>query len=609
MDPAAQRSSPAGAVSDAERGPSRLVLALVLAFGVLLQAPSLGLGFYADDYVHQIALGDAAGRMPMRAWSLYDFGTRADWESFEATEGAFPWWTSADWAVRFFRPLASLSLALDHAVWGSYAPGYHLTSLCLYALLLALVHRLFRRLGLAPRAALLGLLLFELGDASVIPVGWISNRNSLLEALFTAAAVGLVARERGAAGAGAIAGALALAAAAAASKESGVVAFALVAGVLALSGRGDPSGRPRAFAGAAVALVLALAFVAGLALAGFGTRSLFYVTPWREPLRFAGHVGVLLTAGLLSLAGPFPLDVATLVPKSQPVLALVGLLLGLPLALWVARRVAGRTGAAVLALWTFATLVPQGGVEPSDRLLFVPTIGAAGLLALAFEAARERARAGRASRAARILAALLLGWATLGSGVSLLVQELGGVDLAEHLRAKALATELGPRSEGPLDVLVLQTESQMQGFTLGETWHGEGGDPSVRFALLQAGARPVRWTRVSDDAFELESLGEPFLTGIFERVYLAREPVFVRGETWRTPLFTVEALAGDAAGLRAVRVELTPANTLAGCTVSLDDPALRFVRPIEGVLTPLAPPAVGESLVLDAPVPSRPFVP
>ncbi len=582
----------------------RLSLGLLLLFGLLLQAPALFLGFYADDYVHRMALGERGEHLPMRPWSLYDFGTRSDWEAFEATEDAFPWWTSPDWAVRFFRPLASLSLWLDQSVWADHALGHHLTSLCLYALLLALVHRLFRALGLSPRASLLGLCLFELGDSCVIPVGWIANRNSLLEALFAVASLVLVARDPLVAGGRSIVGALACAAAAAASKESGVSAFALVAFFLALRSREDPSGRRRALAGVAAALALLLAWIGGLALAGFGTRSLYYVTPWREPLRFASNLCVLATGGLVSFAGPFPLDLATLAPETRPLLVLLGLLLGLPLALWIARSVARRHGAGVLLLWMLVFLLPQGGVAPSDRLLFVPSVGAAGLLALFFEAQRERARAGASSRAIRVLAVLFLAWATLGSGASLLVQELGLVGLADHLRTKALATDLGAHAEGPagvpVEVLVLQTESQMQAFTLGETWHAEGGDARVHFWLAQAGSRPVRWTRAGDAVFELESLGEPFLTGIFERVYLARVPVFVRGESWRTALFTVEALAGGDEGLRVVRFSFDR---------SLDDPSLRFVRPVEGVLTWIAPPLPGESIVLEKPVPSRPFVP
>jgi hypothetical protein len=572
----------------------------VILFGLLLQAPSLFLGFYADDYGHRLAVVERNERIPMRPWSLYDFGARSDWDGYEGAESAFPWWTSPDWKVRFFRPLTSVTLWLDQSVWGKQALGYHATNLALYALLLVLVHRAFRALGLAPRAALLGLLLFELSDASVIPVGWVANRNSVLEGLFAVAALVLVAREPGVARAGPVLGALACAGAAVLSKESGVFVFPLVALFLLLRARDDAPGRGRALAWAAAAGVLFLGWLGALALAGFGTRSLFYVTPWDDPLRFASNVLVLVTGGLVSLAAPFPLDMVTMAPETRPLLVLVGLLAGVPLALWVARSVAGRAGAGTLALWTFLFLLPQGGAAPSDRLLFGASIGASGLLALFFEARRERRLAGASSRIGGVLARLVFLAASVGSGLSLVFQELNLVGIAGHLRTKALATDLGRRERGEHDVIVLQTESQMQGFTLGETWRGEGGDPRIFFWLVQAGPRPLRWSRVNTNAFEVESLGEPFLTGLFESVYLAREPAFAPGTMWRTKLFTVEAIAAGEAGLRTLRFTLDR---------PLDAASIRFVRPVEGVLTRIDPPEVGEPLVLEKPVPSRPFVP
>jgi len=571
----------------------------VFLLGVLVQLPTLGVGFFADDYVHQLALEDESGLVPMPRWNLYDFRSAGDWEAFGQERGAFPWWTSADWKVRFFRPLTSLSLWLDHALFADWAPGYHATSFFLWIALLLLVHRLFLALELPPRAALLGLLLFVLSDASSVPVGWIANRNSLLEALGSTAALLLVLRGRGVPGPGAIAGALAAATAAALSKESGALAFVLIA--VALWMRGRSSAGPelaRARAGALLALLFLAAHLAFLARAGFGTRSLFYATPWIDPGRFAGNLFLLATGGVLSLVGPFSLDLAMLFPAVRTGLVLAGVLLGWPLALWIARGARGRSGAGLLALWTVLFLLPQGGVVGADRLLFVPSIGAAGLGALFWLAERERWR--EHSRARRALLFALAASATLGSGAFLLLQNVALAGMASHVRTKALATEVGPRELGRRDVVVLQTESQMQAFTLGATWHVERDDPLVHFWLLQSGPRALCWTRIDERSFELESRGAPFLSGPFEQVYLSSPPPPPAGTRFETPLFAVEALESDASGLCRIRVELAR---------SLDDPALSFVRPVEGVLTRIAPPPVGGSLELPAAVPSRPFVP
>src|SRR5262249_43442519 len=154
--------------------------------------------------------------------------------------------------------------------------GYHVTNLLLWMALLVLVHRLYEALGLPARVALLGLLVFALSHTSASPVGWIANRNSVLEALFGVGAV-LAARHGGAGMA------IALGLAAALSKESGGFALLLVAGILYARGRSRP---------ACVALLTFGGQLALLALGGFGTRSLFYVTPWGNPVRFLKNLAL-----------------------------------------------------------------------------------------------------------------------------------------------------------------------------------------------------------------------------------------------------------------------------------------------------------------------------
>lgn len=560
----------------------RVGLALVLLAGLLLQLPTLTVGFFADDYVHQLVLAEDAPPTPVPRWNLYDFGTAEDWAEFGSARGSLPWWTASDWKIRFFRPLTSLALMLDHALWGARPLGYHATNLLLWLALLVLVERLYRALGLAPRTATLALSVFALSDASSIAVGWIANRNSLFEAL--AATGALLAVLRGRSGL-----ALALGLGAALSKESGAFALLVVALVSALRGRARP-----ALAG----VLLFGAHLAFLALCGYGTRSLFYATPWSDPGRFLANLSTLSGAGVLALLGPLPLDLVTLYPAAQPGLSVLGVLVGWPLAAWILRRVP-RGERLIPGLWTLLFLVPQGGVAPADRLLFVPAIGAAALLARAWQA--ERARWPALSRGRRAGVLVLALSVTLGSGLYLLVQNADGLPgMARHVRAKALATDVGPRALGQREVLVLQTESQMQAFTLSATWLVEGDDPTVRFWVLQSGTRALRWTRTGERSFELETLGRPFLDGPFERVYLSDDAVPEPGTRWRTELFEVEAVGADAGGLHRIRVTLSR---------SLDDPALRFVRPLEGVLTALAPPAIGGALELAEAVATRAFVP
>ncbi len=556
-------------------------LALVFLVGVLLQLPTLSVGFFADDYVHQLVLEDGGTPTPIPRWSLYDFGSAEDWADFGVERGALPWWTSSDWRIRFFRPLASLSIRLDHALWGSRAQGYHFTNLVLWLALLALVHRLYRVFGLGAGAATIGLFAFVLSDASSVPVGWIANRNSLLEAIFAAGAV--IAASGGRAW-----GALGLAFAAGLSKESGVFALLLVAADLHWRGRERP---------ALAASLLFFAHIAFLVLAGYGTRSLFYATPWSDPGRYLANLFTVGSAGILSFLGPFPLDLVAMFPAARLALITAGCVVAWPLALWILRRVP-RVERRLPILWTVLFLLPQGSVVPADRLLFVPSIGVAALLALAWSA--ERARGSPRSRIRSAGGIVLALSVTLGSGLSLLAQNADTLPgMARHLRVLALATDVGPSTAGRREVLVLQSESQLQAFTLGTTWFAEGGARDVRFWVLQSGPRPVRWTRIDDRTFELETLGRPFLDGPFERVYLSEAKSAV-GQRWTTPLLEVEATAVDETGLRSFRVSFDR---------SLDSTSLRFVRPVDGVLTAIAAPPIGATIDLPEAVPTRAFVP
>lgn len=346
-----------------------------------------------------------------------------------------------------------------------------------------------------------------------------------------------------------------------------------------------------------------VAWLAALVLLGYGTHSLFYATPWHDPLPFLSNLALIATGGALSLAGPFPIDLVVAIPSLRLAFVGLGLALGGALWIWIARTLRLRPAAEHrasrgLALWMVLFLLPQAAAAPGDRLLFVSSIGACGLLAQHLSTLRERARAGQLGTGARWAAGALLLASTLGSGLLLLGQGVGMALLAKHLRTSALATDVGPTGDSWVQMMVLQTESQMQGFTLGATWNGAGGDPTVRFNLLQNGPRPLRFRRLSETDFELESLGTPFLDGPFERVYLAREPAL--DEAWQTSLFAVRALLHPSGELRRLHFSMVR---------SLDDPSQRFVVPRNGVLTRIRPPAVGAELELPAPVPVTPLVP
>ncbi|MCK6449056.1 MAG: hypothetical protein L6Q99_21885 [Planctomycetes bacterium] len=180
----------------------------------------------------------------------------------------------------FYRPLVQLSFALDHAVWGIEAFGYHVTDLLLWAAgalaTFCLARTLFGARALA--AATFAGLFFALH-----PLGWDvlpapARRADLMAVLFTTAALACVPRTDGTASARSwLAAAFALLACG--SKESGVLvapllvvffAFARPSGSVAVRVRSGVRFAVPALAATLVYLVARQVVIGGL---GGGSRA------------------------------------------------------------------------------------------------------------------------------------------------------------------------------------------------------------------------------------------------------------------------------------------------------------------------------------------------
>ncbi len=174
------RSSPDGSGAASDR-PPRAWLAVAAALTAVAVAHSSALGgefvwddrfLLADDRVQHLA-------------PLLEYLRGGFWDA--AGEGA---------ATRvFYRPLTTLSLAIDHAIHGANPAGYHLSNLALHLLNTALLVRLLslRRVPIlgACLAATLWALLPRLSEAA----DWVSGRTDLLAATGVLAALAARPRE------------------------------------------------------------------------------------------------------------------------------------------------------------------------------------------------------------------------------------------------------------------------------------------------------------------------------------------------------------------------------------------------------------------------------
>ncbi|MDP6762306.1 MAG: tetratricopeptide repeat protein [Planctomycetota bacterium] len=171
-----------------------------------------------------------------------------------------------------WRPLATLSLRLERALWGEWTHGYHLGNVLLHALVCALAAALLRRRpGGGSAWPWFGLALFAVHPALADAVAWISGRTAMVSAaagLAGALACGWAGRRMAGSSAAGAAALVALAAGAgvclaAMGKEDGVC-FALLYVLAAPHRRAAHAAALGATAGLAVYLT-----ARGLALGHF----------------------------------------------------------------------------------------------------------------------------------------------------------------------------------------------------------------------------------------------------------------------------------------------------------------------------------------------------
>ena len=275
---------------------TRCAVAVAIALSMAVASTSIAVGFLTDDHGFRAMLHATSQRAPA-AHDLFRFvpGDPADTQ-LRVRFGRLPWWSSGDLRIHFLRPLTSLAFAADDRVFGAAPLGYHLVSLAWFLALVGCAALLFRRL-LPPAAATLAVAVFGLSAAHVEAYAWISARHAVIAGALAAAALAVQAGRRGRWLAPVLlAGALAASEAALAA-----VPLAIALGL----GRPAASRASRGWA-CAIPAALGVAYLAGYAALGFGTRaSGGYHDPVADPLGFlalaAQRVPVLLGDAALGI--------------------------------------------------------------------------------------------------------------------------------------------------------------------------------------------------------------------------------------------------------------------------------------------------------------------
>ncbi|MBP6739035.1 MAG: hypothetical protein KA146_03540 [Leptospiraceae bacterium] len=160
----------------------RFILYLLLLVA-LFTSGYLNLGYMIDDYTHKwyFSQEHPAGAIP----NLFNFidGNIAHNQD-KIHQGIFPWWTSSELKISFFRPISSISHWLDYSLWADSLFIMHAHSIALYIVYIFLLNVFFHSFLESTVLANISTFIFALDESRAMPVGWLSNRNSIIGSIF-----------------------------------------------------------------------------------------------------------------------------------------------------------------------------------------------------------------------------------------------------------------------------------------------------------------------------------------------------------------------------------------------------------------------------------------
>ena len=572
--------------------PRAIPVALVVTLA--LSAPMFFLHYDSDDYFQLASLAsrgtiDGVARAP---WDLYAFAKDRATNVALREEGVWPWFADLDVLLAFFRPLASLSRALDEALWPGNIPLAQLHSLAWFALLLGLAGSLYRKLVATPWIAGLAFVLFASDEARSTTVAWLCNRNALISLAFGFAALRAhhLARAEGARVQAVLAPlflALGLLGGETALQMGGYLfsyALFLDRGTL----------RSRVLSLAPYALVVACWAVA-YKLLGYGAQgSGFYLDPVRTPLAFAAVVPERLVTYALALFGGVSTDWLDLLPllghDPRPLFLPAALVCSVLLV--VAFGPLYRRDATV-RFWVVGALLcalPACGVRPSDRMLTGSALGGMAVLATFLGALLDRVYPGRV-RAWTVAFAAALAFVNLVYAPIARPFLISLNDSFDALLARADASLPQEPALAAQTLVLLNPPWDTFGIFVRLYREGHGRVQPKHYRWLATGTSSLRVERVDEHTLKLAP-GAGYLATSSQQVLRSLERPLQVGEQVALEGVTLEVLSlTDDGRPREVSVRFaTP----------LDDPSLRLFQWGAHEYVPFVPPAVGASVTLPA---------
>ncbi len=585
----------------------RLPLHLALV-AVVLCLPALGSGWQLDDYFHRVVLrGDVeSGHSPLELFSVMRHGPEILREYIDL--GLFPWWTSEDLRLAFFRYLSAATHWLDYRLWPDSAVLQHAHSLLWLGALVAAAALLYRRVHGATRLAGLAALLYAVDEAHGAPAGWLANRNALIATFF--GLLCLLAHDRwrrGGGGPRSAALAAVFLALALAGGELGLGAFAYLVAFAVFLDPGGPRQRLISLAPCGAVLVGWAALYRGW---GFGAAgSGLYVDPAGQPLEFAARLVERAPFYLAGQLTPLPAELGVLVP-AESAAGVRWLVLGVLLLMVVilAPVVTRSPEARFWALGALLAVVPLCATFPSNRVLFFVGLGGMGLVAQWLETrwletrwpegrwlqAREpgggrRRFAGGWRAPTRLVAVGLVAAHLVLAPLLLPFNALAFEQFGEPVTQAILTLPQATVLDGRELVVVNAPEYLSYVSQAGSILLLNGHSMPRRVRGLAIGPSPVTARRVDERTLDLSMAGG-FLSGPLGSLFHDSLAPFAVGESFAVTGMKATILARTPAGApRTVRFRFAEA---------LEAPGRSWVRFVDGRFLPFEPPPVGVAVEL-----------
>jgi hypothetical protein len=496
-------------------------------FAVLLCLPALRFGLQADDWMFRwkIERGTAS-------WSIFEMDPA--YVSAAREHGLLVWWASPELAARFFRPVASLSHALDFTLWPDAVWWMRLCNALIYGACVALAAQLYR--AFSPSLAVAGLagLLFAIDEGHAYSAGWIAGRNTLLAALFALLALALHVRARESGRtlwslASTLSVALALG-----SAEAGVWALSLLVSYALVMESGSLLTRSRTIL---APLGVALCWAALYLSLGCGLRGSSFYRDLTHPFSTLMQGLLDLPVWFVELYGPSGYPFSLFYPPLWVRLASLPVALGLLALLWPSLR--SSRGCRFFALASLLSLAPLLCTLPTARVLIGPSFGALGWVACAIDGARTRG-AGLERLRVRVLFGIHVVLALL-----LFIPNSGAT--------QAFANGSGAlvrQSELDRELIVLATPMELlANFALLELDTKSRASAKPRgIHQLYTGSSRLRVERIDARTLDMEA-ERGWGHAAMERIFCRPEDMPRAGSEVRLPAFTARVLTSTPEGL------------------------------------------------------------